>query len=108
MNVRVWRTQIDPTRSDEYRNFALAQSLQMFRKQSGFAGVLFAAAGTERAVITLWRDLAAAEALRNSRSYITTVEEIEASGFLTGESTIEVFELEAVFLEPAVLDQVIT
>jgi hypothetical protein len=66
IKARIWRTEIDETRADEYREFAHARSLPMFRAQPGFAGVLFAAQGTQRAVITLWEDLAGAEALDKS------------------------------------------
>ena len=71
----------------------------MFREQPGFAGVLFAANLAERTVITLWRDLASAQALDRSETYKSTVADIEATGFLRGESTVEVCELEGYFLE---------
>jgi len=54
-------------------------------------------------VITLWRDLASAQALGHSRAYQATVAEIEATGFPQGQSTAEIFELEEVFLEKAAL-----
>jgi hypothetical protein len=54
MIVRIWRTQIDQARADEYLDFAQSRSLPMFRAEPGFAGVLFAAREAERAVITLW------------------------------------------------------
>jgi heme-degrading monooxygenase HmoA len=98
MVVRIWRTEIDVRRADEYREFAHSRSLPMFRAQPGFAGVLFAGQGSERVVITLWRDVAAAEALDHSETYSATVAEIEATGFLRGDSSVEVLELERVFL----------
>jgi hypothetical protein len=101
MVARMWRTQIDETRAEDYRRFAHSKSLPMFREQAGFAGVLFAANGAERAVMTLWRDLAAARGLDRSDTYRSTVAEIEATGFLRGESTVELFELEGLFLEDA-------
>ena len=99
MIARIWRTQIDPSRAEDYRRFAHSQSLPMFREQPGFVGVLFAANLAERAVITLWRDAAAAQRLDQSETYRSTVAEIEATGFLRGESSVEVFELEGFFLE---------
>src|ERR671915_1195158 len=99
MVARIWRTQIDETRADDYRRFAQQKSLPMFRDQRGFIGVLIAADRGERAVITLWRDIACAQALDQSETYKSTVAEIEASGFLHGESSVEVFELEGFFLE---------
>jgi heme-degrading monooxygenase HmoA len=98
MVVRIWRTEIDTTRAEEYREFARSRSLPMFRAQPGFAGVLFAGQGSERVVITLWRDLAAAEALERSETYNATVAEIQATGFLRGDSSVEVLEVEGVFL----------
>jgi heme-degrading monooxygenase HmoA len=98
MVVRIWRTEIDVRRADEYRVFAHSRSLPMFRAQPGFAGVLFAGQGSERVVITLWRDVAAAEALDRSETYNATVAEIQATGFLRGDSSVEVLELEGVFL----------
>jgi hypothetical protein len=101
MVVRIWRTEIDATRAEDYRDFAHSRSLPMFRAQPGFAGVLFAARGAQRAVITLWHDGAAAEALDHSPTYNATVAEIEATGFLRGASEVEVLELEEVFLSGA-------
>jgi heme-degrading monooxygenase HmoA len=98
MVVRIWRTEIDLRRADEHREFAHARSLPMFRAQPGFAGVLFAEQGSERVVITLWRDVAAAEALGRSETYNAMVAEIQATGFLRGDSSVEVLELEGVFL----------
>jgi len=103
MIVRIWRTRIDLARAGEYRDFAHCRSLPMFRAQPGFAGALFAARQAERAVITLWRDLASARALGHSRAYQATVAQIEATGFLQGQSTVEIFELEEAFLEKAAL-----
>jgi len=99
MIARIWRTQIDESRADEYRSFAQAKSLPMFREQMGFAGVLFAANLDERAVITFWRDAASARTLDESESYKSTVTEIEAAGFRHGETTVEMFELEGFLLE---------
>jgi heme-degrading monooxygenase HmoA len=98
MIARIWRTEIDETRADEYREFAHARSLPMFRAQPGFAGVLFAAQGTQRAVITLWDHLAAAEALDHSATYRAAVAALEATG-CRGDSAVELLELEEVFLE---------
>jgi hypothetical protein len=104
MILRIWRTQIDQARAGEYRKFAHSKSLPMFEAQPGFSGVLFAAHGSERIVITLWRDRASAEALDHSQTYRATVEEIEATGFLNGQSAVEVLELEGIFLESAAID----
>lgn len=99
MIVRIWRTEIDETRAGDYIDFARERSLPMFRQQAGFGGVLFVADRGERIVITLWRDLASVAALEDSSSYRATVAEIEATGFITGRSSVEVFELDDIFLE---------
>jgi heme-degrading monooxygenase HmoA len=102
--LRVWRTRIDEARSREYRVFAQERSLPMFRQQAGFVGVLFAQHGAERAVISLWRDFESVEALASSESYQATVGEIVGTGFLQGESSVEVFELEGAFLGGALFE----
>jgi heme-degrading monooxygenase HmoA len=99
MIARIWRTQIGPSRAEDYRRFAHSKSLPMFREQPGFVGVLFAANLAERAVITLWRDHGAARRLDQSEAYRSTVAAIDATGFLRGESTVEIFELEGFFLD---------
>jgi heme-degrading monooxygenase HmoA len=103
MIARIWRTEIDPARAHEYRDFARAKSLPMFRAQPGFAGVLFAARGAERHVITLWADRASAEALERASAYRSTVAEIETTRFLRGPSAVEMFELEDHFIDPAAM-----
>jgi hypothetical protein len=60
-----------------------------------------AARGAERTVITLWRDVAAAHALDHSAAYKAAVADIEATGLLCGDSTLEVLEAEGVFLTGA-------
>jgi heme-degrading monooxygenase HmoA len=103
MIARIWRTRIDEARADEYLEFARSRSLPMFRTQQGFVGVLFARQRAERTVISLWRDLASAHALDGSPTYMATVAEIEATGFIIGPSTIDVLEVEQILLDPAAL-----
>ena len=91
--ARIWRTRIDPCQATEYRLFAQEQSLPMFRAHEGFIGVVFGEAGDERVVITLWTAPEAVAALDSSPLYSETVERIEATGFIVGPSTIEVFEV---------------
>jgi heme-degrading monooxygenase HmoA len=95
MIVRTWLTRIDESRSAEYAQFAQKRSLPMFRSQPGFAGVLFAAQPGTRLVITFWDDTRAVEALDTSESYQATVAAIEATGFLRGQSSVDVFEVQA-------------
>jgi heme-degrading monooxygenase HmoA len=93
MIARIWRTQVDSTRLEEYQRFAETYSLPMFRAQGGFLGVLFVGVESERAVISLWEDAEAAAALDSSPSYRETVARISAAGFLSGGSSVEVFEV---------------
>jgi hypothetical protein len=95
--VRIWRTEIDLARADDYDAFARTKSLPMFRAQGGFVGVLFAGRGVERAVITLWEDLDSAEALSGSVTYKAAVDEIGATGFLRGGQSVEFLSLDGFF-----------
>jgi heme-degrading monooxygenase HmoA len=91
--VRVWTTEIDTARADEYDEFVRTMSVPMFHRQPGFVTALFCGEGRVRVVVTLWRDRAAVDALRASDTYRETVSEIEAAGFLQGSQTTEIFEL---------------
>jgi len=99
MIVRTWLTRIDESRAAEYAEFAQQRSLPMFQSQPGFAGVLFGAQPGNRVVITFWDDSRAIEALDTSESYQATVAAIEARGFLRGQSSVEVFEVQAAMLD---------
>lgn len=93
MIVRLWTTGVDPDRVDEYRAFATERSLQMFRSQGGFLGVLFTESESQFAVMSFWRDRGSAQALEASSSYQSTVQAITATGFLTGAQNVEIFEV---------------
>ena len=68
----------------------------MFERHDGFHGVLFATAGDERVVITLWRDRAASAALEYSSDYQATVRAIEAAGFLRPPQRVELLDVQGV------------
>jgi heme-degrading monooxygenase HmoA len=61
--------------------------------------VLFATAGDERVVITLWRDRAAAAALEHSSDNRATVGAIEAAGFLRPPQRIELLDVQGARVE---------
>jgi heme-degrading monooxygenase HmoA len=82
----------------EYEFFERECSLPMFRKQSGFLGVLFLRTAGECAALTIWGGLESAQALSTSESYRHTVRELEATGLLKGEQSVEVFEVKGGFL----------
>ncbi len=98
MIVRIWRTGLDESRAEEYDRFATERSLPMFRRQDGFCAVLFSRIADGRAVITLWRDIQAVEALDASADYRDTVAAIGAAGFLRPPQTVEVMAVDAAWL----------
>lgn len=105
--VRIWRTEVDPERADEYERFAATRSLSIFREQPGCEGVLFVRRHSRAAVISLWRDNAAIQSLEASLGYRQTVAAITAAGFLVGEPTLEVFELHGGFLIDTVAESLV-
>lgn len=98
MILRIWRTQVEPAEAAAYLEFARGKSLPMFREQRGFRGVFFTTNGADRAVVTLWDDVDAVDALAGSQTYAQTASAIEQAGFLRGDSTVELFEVEDRFL----------
>jgi heme-degrading monooxygenase HmoA len=89
--ARIWRTRIDKQRADEYERFADQESLPMFRAHEGLIGVIFGGAEDDRVVISLWGSAHDVAALDASPIYQQTVERIEATGFIVGPSSVEVF-----------------
>jgi heme-degrading monooxygenase HmoA len=71
---------------------AWTRSLPMFKSHVGFCGVLFAADGEERVVITLWSERAAVETLERSPRYRNTAAATEEAGFLRPPQRVELFE----------------
>ncbi len=98
MIVRIWRTQVDPTREEEYERFTQEHSLPMFHQQKGLLGVLLLHGPEDRAALTMWESVAAVEALESSSTYAETVHRLEGSGLLMGEHSVEVFEVHGGFL----------
>jgi len=85
MLQRIWRCTISPERSSEYEEFAREFSLPMFRDQPGFRGCVMSRVGGECEVLTLWEDEMSIEALQASTSYLSTVGQIRAAGFILEE-----------------------
>ncbi len=92
--ARIWRTRIRPERAHDYETFARDVSLPMFSRQQGFRGVLMLGSGAVRSVLTLWDDEAAIAALAQSESYRQTVARIRGEGFLEGQQTVELLEVQ--------------
>jgi heme-degrading monooxygenase HmoA len=99
--VRIWRTRLDLERLDEYERFVEEQSKPMFRAQQGFRGVLYSRRRDEVAVLSFWDDKAAVDALDTSATYQQAVRTIGETGFLRGESILDVFEIHAGVLDDA-------
>src|SRR6266516_3791160 len=100
MIARIWRTGLDESRAEEYDAFAADRSMPMLRRQRGLRAVFFVRTEHGRAAITLWQDLAAAEALTSSKDYLDTVEAIKAAGFLRPPQSVELLPVDQAWLAP--------
>jgi heme-degrading monooxygenase HmoA len=108
MIVRIWRTELDPTRESEYREFEQQHSLPMFRRQPGFLGVLFLRAMSDTAAaLTFWKSREDAIRLVKSSSYRETVVRLEQTGLLRGDQTVDISEVAGAHIEDA-LPEVLT
>ncbi|MCZ6653710.1 MAG: hypothetical protein O7D91_11875, partial [Planctomycetota bacterium] len=76
MFVRIWSTEVNNDRFEEYESFANRYSLPMFQKQDGCLGVLFLKGSANCKVVTFWRDQKAIDGLNNTESYNETVKAI--------------------------------
>lgn len=94
MKCRIWRTGVVEGRIDEYETFAREISLPMFRAQKGYRGAIMGGAGKQKCVITYWEDDAAVATLDRSPTYKATVDRIIATGFLMGEQSVELYDVE--------------
>lgn len=99
MIARLWKTGLKPGRTAAYEAFARDISLPMFRKQDGFLGCVMSHRDGEGLVLTFWRDEAAVEALKHSRSYQATVERILAADLLAAEQSTEITEVHLLELD---------
>ena len=91
MVLRIWRTGIDESRADEYREFARRNSVPMFSSQPGFLGVLFTAAPRQRAVVTLWDSREDLEAYEKGATYQGFLDRVK--DFYVGEYWIKHFDV---------------
>lgn len=96
MIARLWTTGVKPGRIDAYGRRARDISLPMFRAQDGFMGCLMYRGDDVAQALTMWRDMAAVEALGQSGSYRATVARILAADVLTGDQTTDVATLHVV------------
>jgi heme-degrading monooxygenase HmoA len=97
----VWRAEISPGRSEEYRRFEWERCLPMFRLQPGFVGVLFLRQTEDHTVsLSVWEDRGAVEALDSSPSYRRTARELAKRRLLEGGHSVEVLEVGGGELRP--------
>jgi heme-degrading monooxygenase HmoA len=102
--LRVWRAKIHPARLDEYQCFEQEWCMPMLRKQPGLLGVLFLRQAEDRAaLLTIWEDAGAVEALESSPSYRQVTHELAESALLAGNQSVEVIEVEDGDLRPDAL-----
>ncbi|HEV2914966.1 MAG TPA: antibiotic biosynthesis monooxygenase [Pyrinomonadaceae bacterium] len=95
MIVRIWTTRLADGREDEYLAFARERSRAMFLSQPGCLGVLFLKAEDGRhAACSFWKSAADVRALASSPSYNETATALAATGALSGESAVIVYEVE--------------
>ena len=99
MIIRIWRTQVNASRTTEYENFAQTYSLPMFRQQEGCLGVLFLRTEKDYAALSLWDSIQVVEKLAHSSIYQETVQQLQATGLLEGQQAVEVFEVRGGFLD---------
>lgn len=100
MIVRIWKTGIDRIRESDYKLFEEERSLPMFRKQTGFLGVLFLRSTDGAAALTFWESAEDVARLPESSTYRETVGQLETTGLLRGDQVIETFEVAATHLDP--------
>jgi hypothetical protein len=103
MLARLWTTHIDPAQHRAYEAFSNTYSAAMFAALPGCLGAFFMGTGDQRWVLSLWRDAASIDALKNSVLYCQTVDRFVASGILREPQTVEVFELTGGMLNDGVL-----
>lgn len=69
--------------------------------------MLFLGMQKDRAVLTIWRDLPSVEALAHSSTYQETSAQLNATGLLVGQTSVEVFEVQEGFLDLQTLAHVL-
>ncbi len=93
MLLRTWRTGYDRGRLDELEEFARTRSTPMFESFAGCLGHIYAHDADEYVTISLWIGRHAIRAAEESDLYRSTVADITAAGFLTGEQSVDVLEV---------------
>jgi quinol monooxygenase YgiN len=93
MIVRVWISGYDPARLDDFIAFARDRLEPFFRHQDGCLGCMFNYDDAEWRTVSYWRDLAAIEAVKSSPAYRAMLNELVASGILTGAQSVRIMNV---------------
>ncbi len=100
MLLRTWRTGFDPERLDEFEEFARTRSTPMFESFAGWIGHFHSHTEGEYLTVSLWIGRHAIATAEASEIYRATVAALEATGILSGEQTVEVWELTSLNFMP--------
>jgi len=88
MIVRVWTTGYAPGRLDDLIAFAETRLQPFFRDHDGCLACFFTHDDDEWRTITFWRDQAAVDGVKHSAVYRTMLDDLLASGILSGGQTV--------------------
>lgn len=94
MLLRIWRTEFDPERIQELREFAATRSEPMFESFPGCQGFVFAHDHSTYVTMSLWRDAADIAEAEATALYQETVAALLASEMLLGPQTVEIFDID--------------
>lgn len=98
MLMRLWRTEYDPERLEELRDFARARSTPMFDSFPGCMGHLFAHRDATWLTISMWIGAHAISVAEHSTVYRETVDALDATGILRGQPSVEIYDIDALNL----------
>lgn len=106
MIARLWRTRIDPVRSEDYDAYVVRYSRPMFSSLPGCMGAFFLGDGEDRAALTLWADEASIKAAEKSAIYAETVARYES--IFRPPQTIELFAVTGATIDTLALSATVS
>src|SRR3546814_5152500 len=89
MIVRDWSTGYAPGRLDDLAAFCNDRLKPFFRDHDGCLACVFTHDDSEWRTITVWRDQAAVDGVKDSAVYRGLLDELLASGILAGEQHVQ-------------------
>jgi hypothetical protein len=93
MIVRLWTSGYDPARLDEFIAFARERLEPFFRQQDGCLGCMFNYDAEQWRTVSYWRDETASAAVKTSGAYHHILDDLVASGLLTGSQSVKVMNV---------------